>query len=256
MEMGTLLRGEEALQDDRLLETDMMRFLAIIGIVFWIIFALIKSIPFQTPEAGFPIKQPDVGSKPVPVSPQVGVEPEVTSHSHPVSAQMGRKPDSNLSEAVINKTKQAKNLKAVTQGQQGVQMQFQSLKDLLDLMTVGKVRLFCRARATGFDLFFEGTPQGNTMTFKTVQSLPSKLWEIKTGKDCAYFVDLVSDTSPAIRLFPSKEVLVAFADQGLEKRVEDTLGQLTQSGHSGVLSITRNSDTVFSSYDAPATKND
>jgi len=50
MEKLMLLRGDD-LQDDQLLETDVMRFLAIIGIVFWIIFALIKSIPFRMPES-------------------------------------------------------------------------------------------------------------------------------------------------------------------------------------------------------------
>ena len=33
--------------DDQVLETDIMRFLAVIGIVFWIIFSVIKSIPFH-----------------------------------------------------------------------------------------------------------------------------------------------------------------------------------------------------------------
>ena len=40
----------ESHRDDQVLETDMMRFMAIIGIVFWIIFALIKSIPFHHPD--------------------------------------------------------------------------------------------------------------------------------------------------------------------------------------------------------------
>ena len=42
----TLLHSETD-QDSQALETDVMRFVAIIGIVFWIIFALVKSIPMS-----------------------------------------------------------------------------------------------------------------------------------------------------------------------------------------------------------------
>jgi len=248
MEIRSLLRGEEGLQDDRLLETDMMRFLAIIGIVFWIIFALIKSIPFQMPEADSPLAQPIVEKQPVPVTPQFDVTPEATNHSYPVSVQMVKKADSRPSEAAMRDTKQTKSPKPALPRQQGVRMQFQSLDDLLDLMIVRKVRLFCRARATGFDLLFEGSPQGNTLSFSSVKGLPLRLWEIKSGKDHAYFLDLMASTYPAIRSFPIRQVLVAFADEELEKLVEQTLVRLERDEDNGILSITRNSDTVFEPY--------
>ena len=248
MEIRSLLRGEEGLQDDRLLETDMMRFLAIIGIVFWIIFALIKSIPFQMPESDSPLAQPIVEKQPVPVSPQTNVSPEAKNHSHPLSVQMGKKADPTPSEPAMRDTKQTKSAKPAPPRQQGVRMQFQSLDDLLDLMTTRKVRLFCRARATGFDLFFEGNPQDNAVSFRAVKGLPSRLWEIKSGKDHAYFLDLMASTYPAIRSFPIRQVLVAFADEELEKLVEHTLVRLEGDGDNGILSITRNSDTVFEPY--------
>ena len=43
------LLSEGGQHDDQVLETDIMRFMAIIGMVFWIIFVLIKSIPFRSP---------------------------------------------------------------------------------------------------------------------------------------------------------------------------------------------------------------
>lgn len=256
MEIPSLLRGEEGLHDDRLLETDMMRFLAIIGIVFWIIFALIKSIPFQMPEADSPLAQPVVEKQTVPVSPQTDVTPEGTNHSHPVSVQTGKKADFRPSEPAMRDTKQTKSPEPAPPRQQGLQMQFQSLADLLDLMTTRKVRLFCRARATGFDLFFEASPQGNAVSFRAVKGLPPRLWEIKSGKDHAYFLDLMASTYPAIRSFPIRQVLVAFADEELEKLVEQTLVRLERDGDNGILSITRNGDTVFDPYNAPARKND
>ena len=151
-------------------------------------------------------------------------------------------------------TKQTKSPKPAPPGQQGVQMQFQSLDDLLALMTTRKVRLFCRARATGFDLFFEGKPQGNAVSFRAVKDLPPRLWEIKSGKDHTYFLDLMVTTYPAIRSFPIRQVLVAFADEELEKLVEQTLVRLEQDADNGILSITRNGDTVFEPYNTPAKK--
>lgn len=255
MERPGLLRGED-LQDDRLLETDIMRFLAIIGIVFWIIFALIKSIPFQMPEADSPLVKPIVEKQPVPGIPQSDVTHEATNHSHAVSGQTGKKADSRPSEPAMRDTKQTKSPKPAPPGQQDVRMQFQSLDDLLALMTTRKVRLFCRARTTGFDLFFEGNPQDNAVNFRAVKGLPPRLWEIKSGKDHVYFLDLMASTYPAIRSFPIRQVLVAFADEELEKLVEHTLVRLEQAGENGVLSITRNGDTVFELYKAPARKND
>ena len=251
MEIRSLLRGEEGLQDDRLLETDMMRFLAIIGIVFWIIFALIKSIPFQMPDAD-PTHQPIIEKQAMPVTPQSDTTPEATNNSHPLSTQTDKKADSRPPEPAMRDTKQTKSPKPELPRQQGLQMQFQSLDDLFDLMITRKVRLFCRARATGFDLFFEGNPHGNAVNFRTVKGLPPRLWEIKSGKDYTYFLDLMASTYPAIRSFPIRQVLVAFADEELEKVVEETLVRLKRDGDNGILSITRNSDTVFEPYNTPS----
>jgi len=57
------------LQDNQILETDIMRFVAVIGIVFWIIFAIIKSIPFQTSANNSPPVRQTRREKTVPESP-------------------------------------------------------------------------------------------------------------------------------------------------------------------------------------------
>ena len=127
----------------------------------------------------------------------------------------------------------------------GVHMQFHTLDDLLGLMDSNRVRIFCRARATGFDINFEGSPQGNNVSFKGVSSLPSSLWEIKSGKHYTFFLDLLAKTYPAIRSFPTKQVLVSFIDNELESRVEQTLKRFETEGKNGILSITQTGDVVF-----------
>lgn len=245
MERLSLLRGEDS-QDDRLLETDIMRFLAIIGIVFWIIFALIKSIPFQIPEADSAVAQPVAKKETIPETPQPDVKFEATNHTRPVSVQQSKKADSIPSKTDVKDTKKVKIPSPDLPELQGVQMQFHSLEDLLDLMNTGRVRLFCRARAPGFDLLFEGNPKGKTVSFSSVNTLPLTLWEIKSGKDHAYFLDLIARTYPAIRSFPTRQVLVAFADEELDRSVGQTLDRLEQARENGIVSITRNGEIVYS----------
>ncbi|MBW1646389.1 MAG: hypothetical protein JRJ56_08760, partial [Deltaproteobacteria bacterium] len=52
--------------EDQVLETDIMRFVAIIGIIFWIIFALVKSIPLQPTPAPEKINPPATASPAAP----------------------------------------------------------------------------------------------------------------------------------------------------------------------------------------------
>lgn len=202
------LLNSENNDDNLLLETDIMRFLAIIGIVFWIIFAMIKSIPFNAPETKLEI-------------------------THPYK----------------NATKAEKNAqKSMNQTSPkliGIQIQFKSLEDLLTLMKSHKVKIFGNARASGFDLFFEAYPKGENIIFKGTSKLPSKLWEIKSGKDHAYFQDLMAKTYPAIRSFSTRNVFVSFIDMKLEKDLEQDLIKLENEGENGILSITRAGDIEF-----------
>lgn len=242
MKISSLLRDEGS-QDDQVLETDVMRFVAIIGIVFWIIFALIKSIPFQMPEINSTISQPIVEDETMPATPQTQISHSVEKEAQPVSVPKDENPAPEPSEPAAKDTKEAEWPKPPIEG---LQMQFHSLDDLMELMAGQRIRLFCRARTTGFDLFFEAEPHGKTVRFRGVKSLPPKLWEIKNGKDYSYFLGIIAETYPAIRSFTTRQVMVAFADQELENLLEQTLARLDQEGQSGILSITRNGKVVYS----------
>jgi len=252
MEKLMLLRGDD-LQDDQLLETDVMRFLAIIGIVFWIIFALIKSIPFRMPESDSRLSRPISEKKSTLVTPQ----PQVTLKADNEEQHMPTEIDEMHATPQLFSTKSLTESQAAsrTKGSKlappkwrGVRLQFRSLKDMLALMTSKKIGLFCRAQARGFDLFFAGYPHGETVSFRGTARLPPKLWEIKSGKDYDYFLALLVKTHPAILSFPAKQVLVSFTDSELENRMDQILTRLQRQGQNGILSITSDGDVVFKAF--------
>lgn len=210
------LLSEGGQHDDQVLETDIMRFMAVIGMVFWIIFALIKSIPFRSPGSDMQAGQL-ISSRPLSTPGKNAALPDNQSPG----------------------TRQTDAQKS------GLRLQFQSRDDLLALMKSGKIQLFGRARTRGFDLFFLGHPQGKTVYFKGADSLPQSLWEIKSGKDYAYFLNLMTETYPAIRSFSTKQVLVHFTDTSLENRVESIFNRMQSEEKNGILSVTRTGDVVF-----------
>jgi len=243
MDRLKLLSGESG-QDDQVLETDVMRFLAIIGIVFWIVFALVKSIPFQIPDVDFVEPPPVVEAKPVTAEVPTPVVPEqISKEFQPAEARHDA--------AVPEKAAPPKVPVKTVPKWKGVRIQFSSFDDLMALLTAEKVRIFGRAQARGFDLYFSGRPEGDRITFDAARNLPAQLWEIKSGKDYAYFLTLMSQAYPAIRTFPTKQVLVSFTDRDLETRFEETLNRLKQEGKNGMLSITRDGELDFQDFDQP-----
>lgn len=240
------LLSEGGQHDDQVLETDIMRFMAIIGMVFWIIFALIKSIPFRSPGSDMQAGQLVPESRALEIPPESRIKPSVLEDQPRVPADMGKElilPTPYRNAALPDNqhpgTQQADAQKF------GLRLQFQSLDDLLELMKSGKIQLFGRARTRGFDLFFTGHPQGETVRFKGADSLPQNLWEIKSGKDYAYFLNLMAKAYPAIRSFSTKQVLVHFTDTSLENRVEATFNRMQEEEKNGVISVTRAGDVVF-----------
>jgi len=236
------LLSEDNSQDDQVLETDIMRFMAIIGIVFWIIFALVKSMPFHPEDTASSILEPRAVITKTSISLPSETKLPQSKKTEKSKAPTPEPAQSKASSA--NKTPKAAGPK--TQEPKALLLQFRTLDDLLALMSSHKVRLFCRARARGFDLFFEGNWNGDKVTFKSTNRLPPKLWEIKSGKAHSHFLALMVQNYPAIRTFPTREVLVSFADEGLGKRVEETLSPLEGTGKNGTISINRNGDVVYS----------
>jgi hypothetical protein len=242
-----MLLKDETAHEEQLLETDVMRFLAIMGIVFWIIFALIKSIPFQKQELDSTHVNHEVETHVSPANyknrnKNSAPREKILSHVD----RKDEKPASEPQSAPERHQKGVSQPESVSPGPDGVQIQFYSLEDLIELLNGQRVRLFCRVQAAGFDLFFEGNSRGDDIRFRKVTGLPSTLWEIKSGKDHAHFLALMSSSHPAIRSFPVKQVLVAFADETLDKRVGHTFDRLTREGKSGILSITYEGEIIYS----------
>ena len=248
MDRLALLSGDHG-QEDQVLETDIMRFLAIIGFVFWILFSIVKSIPFRIPAHDSSLHKVTSVEKPEPAPAMskavikeetFAIKPFAKENVKPVFDQQKKQNAGNISKKQEQIAKSEKP--------SGLHMQFYSLDDLLSLMTKGRVRIFCLARARGFELFFEGHSAGGSVTFKGVSVIPESLWEIKSGKDRAYFLEQMTRGNPAIQSFTKQQILVFFADKGMENRLTQRLRQLQEDGKNGILSITDKGDVVFRDF--------
>lgn len=239
------LLTSETSGDDQVLETDIMRFLAVIGIVFWIIFSVIKSIPFQA--------EPPVSSAAVQTraqKPQETVKPEKPKDKPPAPetpepeaepAPKQAKKKAPTPEKPEKKTEKQAQAPAV----KGIKLEFQSLDAIMRLIQNDRLRVYGQAKATGFDLIFLGEPTGQTVRFKNAREIPREMWEIKDGEAREYFIDLMAKTFPSIRTFPDKQVQVAFLDKELEQRVMQKMERLRETDKNGVLSVTEKGALVF-----------
>jgi hypothetical protein len=238
MDKLAILRGDDGYHDEQMLETDVMRFLAIIGIIFWVIFALVKSVPFQAPEVDFlnDISMETVEPL-VDTARETAIPDEKKQRLPPIAQRVEEEP--------LKKPADIREQKSMPPPQIGIRIQFSSMDDLMGLLRDRKVEVFGRAQARGFDLFFAGHPVGDTIEFKGETNLPQKLWEIKSGRDYEYFLTLLSKTYPAIRTFPTKQVLISFTDSEIESRFEEAITRLELEKKNGVLSVTRSGDVVF-----------
>jgi hypothetical protein len=264
--------------DEQVLETDIMRFLAIIGIVFWIIFSVIKSIPFQgettalgtaiqtqpkrlSPPAlpEIPMSTPDtskpsaVVSKPnmqseIPVTPEVKQQPETLQKEKmrpEFKAQVQSPDQSSQKDKPKAKEPEKKPKRRVTSGMRGIRLEFENLEAIMNLIRKNRLAVYGRAKATGFDLIFLGIPMGDAIRFKTARKIPHEMWEIKEGPARRYFVDLMENSFPSIRTFPEKNIQVAFLDETLDQQVLQKLTRLRENNQNGILSVTANGDLIF-----------
>jgi len=281
------LLGGDTSGDDQVLETDIMRFLAVIGIVFWIIFSVIKSIPFQAettvssaaiqspaqkpretikpapkraapekPEPPEPPPEPALTSEKV-VEPVPEPKPPVKKPTKPAPPEkVKEKPKPTKAEPMPKqaekqapkpeKTEKQAEKKAQAPSVKGVKLEFQSLDAIMRLVQDDRLRVYGRAKATGFDLIFLGQPAGNTVRFKNAREIPREMWEIKDGKARQYFIDRMARTFPSIRSFPDKRVQVAFLDKALEDRVLQKMERLRGNDKNGILSVTGQGELMFS----------
>ena len=255
--------------EDQVLETDIMRFVAIIGIIFWIIFALVKSIPLQpTPAPAAPVKTAASVTRPA-ASQKPGPEKN-TVPATKIAAPAGRKPSpatptgkktstlpkippktakpaaaaSHRLETVVPVPKPTPVAAATSHpsptGHQ-LRLEFSSRADLFTLLANGRVAIFCRAQAPGFDLYFAAEKQHGTgrnpLFFASVAGIPQSMWQITSGSDRDYFLARLADTFPAINSFSERQVYVAFNDKQLEKSVGKTYDKLRRENRGGTITI-------------------
>ena len=245
MERVRLLRTDADTYGDQALETDVMRFLAIVGVVFWMLFAIVKSIPLKAREEVAPSNKEPLASRPKTPEKEAAI-PKI----HPVAAKKEKKKklEKKVPKKVpkpLKETAKAPRPKAPEHIPKGVRLEFSSMEDLMGLMREHKVSLYVRARARGFDLLFLGHTMGMRIEFSPASALPGRLWEIKGGADHKRFVALVTGKYPAVSAFPRKEVFVHFVDTDLERAVEEAFNMARRKGESSVISIKRTGEIAF-----------
>lgn len=291
--------------DEQVLETDIMRFFAIIGIVFWIIFAVIKSIPFNnekttitSSEIQTSVQQPrkkmtqhfgekeSIESKPntqdknfergssrkieqnpaseqkksaseqkksvkkLPEQKTINELPDEDSTEPPHETESLSQPDKSQEKETETFDKTEKKMTEKTQRSEpssikGVKVEFQSLKSIKNLAFENRLKVFGRAKSTGFDIIFQGVPTGDSFRFKSVRKIPREMWVIKDGNARQYFLKRMIKTVPAVRTFQEKTVQVVFLDKKLEERVLRKKEYLKENGKNGILTVTEEGGLVF-----------
>lgn len=232
MNLSYLLNDDLA-GDDNALETDVMRFMAIIGIIFWLLFALVHNIaPIKQSDAqNFINEKASVSSEPLPVP--------LSLNAPDRSAQMVtiEKP---LSHASISSPAEASSQNQTKP--QGVVIEFRSISDLYQLMADQKVTVYCRIQSAGFDLVFETLLQNRELKFKPTSNLPNSLWEIQASKERNHFLNHLLAANPSVGALPQRQVLVAFSDSAIDRRITALVDKAQSFELSGTISIDRKGD--------------
>jgi len=153
-------------------------------------------------------------------------------HGKPVPAK------SEPTETMSAESSQAEEVK-------GLHLQFRDREALMHLLETGRVVLYAVAKAPGFDLVFRGTAGAKGLRFEGDATLPESLWEITSGKDYRYFMDVIARHFPSLRSFPEKRILLSFPDHSLEEKIEKTFARYSTEGRDGFVSITSSGEVVF-----------
>lgn len=231
--------------EDQALETDVMRFMAIIGIIFWLLFAVVRHFPDASSDAGQEVHhEPPAPSvildRPMPVP---SPEDSVVEMTPPMPA-----PSAIPAQAAHVPQKTHAPPSATKDGAPGVSIQFDSLTELHELMHNARVRVFSRFISPGFDLLFEAHGRQGAVQFIRRDRMPDFLWRVQGPTEQAYFTDRLLHAQPALGGFGERQVLVAFEDKALEEEITQTMAHLLAEDRSGVLSIDGQGQVFF--YDA------
>ena len=234
-----ILAGSENQQDDQLLETDIMRFMAIIGIVFWIIFSLVKVLPKEEAAVAAVVERTPIAMK----ADKAVVEKKQYEDLIPITETVA--PVVMVDKEIVSEDFEQENKAQAMQSAPGLHLQFASRDSIQRLMEEGRIKLFASVKSDGFELMFAGRVIGGEITFIGERQLPDSLWKISSGLDHAYFLANLTETFPAVSSFPEKAIFVSFGDEKLEKEMEETFFRLQQDGKNGILSVSGNGRVVF-----------
>lgn len=225
--------------DDQVLETDVMRFLAMIGVVFWIIFSIVEYSPPQQSVLTTSY-QMDMPSQSIPS------DPETLPSEKKEPLQETEKPgEAEKHIETAAELPKDNPTQKTQQEQQGLEMQFRSIDDLMALIRQDRVEVFMEAKATGFHLYFAALLQNDEVSFDTIEQLPQKLWEIKSGSDYAYFIERLCAGYPSIKSFSESRVFVFFSDEALEQKFDEKIAELADQKASGTVSITGDGGIIY-----------
>lgn len=234
------LTSSDNQQDDQLLETDIMRFMAIIGIVFWIIFSLVRMLPEQenmVEEAKIKPVLETVDKSIDESTAREKAKEQMPVVDATVSVKLANRP------GVLEDNSQKNKIAAATAG--GLYLQFASRASLQQLLEKGRVKLFARAGSEGFELLFAARLNQGKIVFTGERILPDALWKISSGRDHDYFLESLEEKFPVIIFFPEKEIFVSFVDDELEKKMDETFFRLKLERKNGVLSVFGSGQIVF-----------
>lgn len=252
--MQTRLRfPEDPGGDDHVLETDIMRFVAIIGIVFWIIFALVKSMPLH--EGGAGTARAGQTNSSVPMGAENSSEKDAPQKSQGSNSTKGEEKDQGKERHEQPEKEKDRPEKRKEQPGKGgskgrskepdLTIIFKTREGLLHLMRQKQIRVFGRAHAPGFDLIYEGRAVGSGVDFSSAAELPQSLWGIRKGEDRKWFESLLVASQPAVSRLPEREIYVSIENKDLEKSVEEEMSRLLQRGEYGEVAIDRSGGFEF-----------
>lgn len=258
MNRAAMIFGREA-REEPILETDIMRFMAIIGIVLWIIFALVKTIPFRHEETALndldhePVllqagqaEHPDQTYAPAPHQAVLPRSEQAVDHEHKDNPQPVRKAQRPLQADKAEKNEpEMPASPALDNTPRGIWIEFASREDMLHLLKNRMIRLFARAKNQGFDLVYEAGLVSERVVFSSVRDMPGALWIIPEGPDRDYFIKWLTRENPSLDAFEKQEILVSFTDHDLDSRLEQDLASMRGEGLAGVLSINRQGGHEF-----------
>ncbi len=256
-----LLLNEEG-GEEHLLETDIMRFMAIIGIVFWIIFSLVKTMPLYPQKDDNTRKQvaitPAISTvaskaikKTLEKSAQKPVEKPVkkqTEESRFMPVKEALKPVKPIAKQGAKRAKKKSAARRAFRRRRGITIEFRSRDDLLELMKAGRVQLYALVRAPGFNFIFKGENQSGNLRFNMADSLPNDLWEMKSGNAHDEFLSMLKTKNPPLDAFPEKRIFVKFYDKGLEKDIDATLQRLRAEKKDGVIYICKEGTIKYEGF--------